>query len=208
MSFPKHITPFAGSLGPLYSFEPGIPSSQMDTELIGSLQVQNALFNQEKETDMKKTLAMFLFLSMSAAISAWSQDGSRPCQSIGGVLMTNINAIPLPGADNGTNLGPVFGDLQGSVAATILGGNMTSGYDVQHYFVTAAGDTIKLKVAHLTPTAAGNTVAVQWGNYISDIEGGTGKFANASGSIEYFGLADFTNMTLVLRYRGKVCHAK
>lgn len=157
---------------------------------------------------MKKTLAMFLFLSLAAAIPAWSEDNHRHCQSIGGVLMTNINAIPLPSAANGTNLGPVFGDLQGSVAATILGGDMMSGYDVQHYYVTAAGDTIRLKVAHLTPTAAGNTVAVQWGDYISEIDGGTGKFANASGSIEYFGLADFANLTLVLRYRGQVCYAK
>ncbi len=70
------------------------------------------------------------------------------CQVVGGVLMTNIGAI-----EGVTNLGPVSGDLQGSIAATR-----------------------------------------------------TGKFTNATGKIDYFGIADFKERTLVLRYRGKVCH--
>jgi hypothetical protein len=43
---------------------------------------------------------------------AWASQ----CQAVGGVLMTNIGAI-----EGVTNLGPVSGDLQGSVAATIKG---------------------------------------------------------------------------------------
>jgi hypothetical protein len=50
-------------------------------------------------------------------------------------------------------------------------------------------------------------VAVRWGDYIAEIvPGGTGKFANATGRIEAFGLADFNQLTLVLRYRGEVCY--
>jgi len=133
------------------------------------------------------------------------------------VLFTNINAIALPTATNGTNLGPVFGDLKGSVAATILGGSASAGYDVQHYWVTASGDTIKFNVAHLKPgivtrygagAPAADLVAVGWGDYVSVISGGTGKYANATGSLSYFGLADFTNLTLVLRYSGQVCYAQ
>jgi hypothetical protein len=138
-------------------------------------------------------------------------EGARPCSEVGGVLMTNINAVPLPDASNGTNLGPVFGDLAGSVAATILGQDSVGAYLVQHYFVTAAGDTIKLGVAHLKPSGVTGTpdvVAVRWGDYISKIVGGTGKFENATGQLEYFGLADFTNLTLVLRYRGQVCYGR
>jgi len=78
----------------------------------------------------------------------------------------------------------------------------------QHYWVTSSGDTINFKVAHLTPTAANDIVAVRWGDYTSVITGGTGKFANATGSLDYFGVADFTNLTLVLRYRGQVCYSK
>lgn len=127
------------------------------------------------------------------------------CIPVGGALMTNIGAIA-----GVTNLGPVSGDLSGSVAATILGQNANGTYNVQHYWVTAAGDTITLKVAVLTPTyPTGNPaiVAVPWGNYRSAISGGTGKFANATGYLDYFGMADFTQNTLVLRYRGQVCYA-
>ena len=129
---------------------------------------------------------------------------------VGGVLMTNIGAI----TDGGINLGPVFGDLAGSVAAKILTANPDGTYTVQHYWVTAAGDTILLKQAILTPTYPVYTamiqnrsiVAVPWGNYSSDISGGTGKFDGATGTIKYFGMADFTNNTLVLRYSGTVCY--
>jgi len=178
---------------------------------------------------MKNVLMLLLALSLVASLPAWAdspqlyKDNPKPnmtvtvCETVGGVLMTNINAIALPSATNGTNLGPVFGDLKGGVAATILGGSASAGYDVQHYWVTASGDTITFNVAHLKPGSvtqygaaapAGNLVAVGWGDYVSAISGGTGKYANATGSLEYFGLADFTNLTLVLRYRGQVCYAQ
>jgi hypothetical protein len=163
---------------------------------------------------MKRTVFLtLLVLMLVVSLPAWAKDTPKyspmfmVCQPVSGVLMTNVNAIGLPSATNGTNLGPVFGDLQGSVAATILGGSMAAGFDVQHYWVTSTGDTINFNVAHMTPTAAGNAVAVQWGDYRSDINGGTGRFENATGYLEYFGLADFTNLTLVLRYRGEVCYA-
>jgi hypothetical protein len=155
-----------------------------------------------------------LVLSLVLSLPAWAQNPH--CEKIAGVLMTNINAIALPTAANGTNLGPVFGDLQGAVAATIIGQDST-GYLVQHYWVTATGDTIKFNVAHLKPSAvtppppaaqvpAADLAAVRWGDYIAHIVGGTGKYANATGSLDTFGLADFTNLTLVLRYRGEVCY--
>ena len=78
---------------------------------------------------------------------AQSSDQALSCTHVGGALMTNIGAVA-----GVTNLGPVFGDLAGSVAATILGQNADGTFNVQHYWVTAAGDTLKLKVAVLTPT--------------------------------------------------------
>ena len=136
---------------------------------------------------------------------AQGQSAHSACIPVGGALITNIGAIA-----GVTNLGPVWGDLSGSVAATILGQNSNGSYNVQHYWVTAAGDTITLKVAVLTPTyptSDKSIVAVPWGNYRSDISGGTGKFNNATGYLDYFGIADFQQNTLVLRYRGEVCYA-
>jgi hypothetical protein len=137
---------------------------------------------------------------------AQNENGRSACIPVGGALMTNIGAIA-----GVTNLGPVFGDLQGSVAATILGQNSNGSYNVQHYWVTAAGDTITLKQAVLSPTyptGDKDIVAVPWGNYRSDITGGTGKFKDATGYLDYFGMADFNKLTLVLRYHGEVCYAQ
>ena len=154
---------------------------------------------------------MFLLLSffpnnlvrLTAVASA--QAPSSRCVPVSGALMTNIGAIA-----GVTNLGPASGDLAGSLAATILGQNSNGTYNVQHYWVTAAGETITLKKAVLTPTYPTNDpgiVAVPWGNYRSYITGGTGKFDGATGYLDYFGMADFYQNTLVLRYRGQVCYA-
>ena len=150
---------------------------------------------------MKRNFVLFVLAFTIAVLPARAQQ--RHCQDVGGVLTTNINLLPY-GPEGGTNLGPVFGDLAGSVAATEIN---TSPITFQHYWVTAGGDTINLKPAVLTPTATSNqyVVAVQWGGYRSVINGGTGKFNGATGYLDYFGLADFKAMTLVLRYRGQVC---
>jgi hypothetical protein len=154
-------------------------------------------------------LSLLAFVSLNLAhltpvALAQDEDTNSSCDPVGGVLMTNIGTIA-----GITNLGPVSGDLAGSVAATILGQNSNGTYNVQHYWVTAAGDTITLKVAVLTPTyptGDPGVVAVPWGNYRSYISGGTGKFAHATGYLDYLGMADFHQNTLVLRYRGEVCH--
>jgi hypothetical protein len=138
-------------------------------------------------------------VALQLTAPAWAKE----CQAVGGMLMTNIGAI-----EDVTNLGPATGDLQGSIAATIKGQDAQGDYLVQHYWVNTAGETILLRQAVLKPVATNdpNVVAVLWGNYSSDILGGTGKFANATGRIDYFGIADFKERTLVLRYRGKVCY--
>ena len=154
---------------------------------------------------------MFILLSFVAnslfrlTPVAVAQAASSHCVPVSGALMTNIGAIA-----GVTNLGPVSGDLSGSVAATILGQNSNGTYNVQHYWVTSGGQTITLKKAVLTPTYPTNDpgiVAVPWGNYRSYIAGGTGKFEGTTGYLDYFGMADFYQNTLVLRYRGQVCYA-
>jgi hypothetical protein len=149
-----------------------------------------------------RSFVLLLTLAFVATLPICAQP--KLCTPVGGVLMTNIDLI------NGLyNLGPVFGDLGGSVAAQIVSVNPNGTFTVQHYWATNSGDTILFKPAILTPTypVANNTniVAVPWGNYISAIDGGTGKYANATGSLSYFGMADFSNNTLVLRFSGTLC---
>lgn len=157
-----------------------------------------------------RTLLLLFTIALAVSIPSWAQPGQ--CQSVGGVLITNIGAI-----DGSINLGPVHGDLAGGVAAKIIAANPDGTFTLQHYWVTTAGDTIFFKPAVLTPTypvvqaLAGSNksiVAVPWGNYSSDISGGTGKFEGATGTVAYFGMADFLKGTLVLRYSGTVCFKK
>ncbi len=149
---------------------------------------------------MKRTIRLVLFVVVVTVLPVSAQH----CESVAGVLMTNIGAI-----EGTTNLGPVSGDLQGSVAAKIISVNQDGTFTLQHYWVTAAGETINFAPAVLHPAGTGdpNVVAVLWGNYKSEIvPGGTGKYAKTHGMLEYFGLADFKENTLVLRYRGQICH--
>ena len=132
--------------------------------------------------------------------------GHSNCTPVGGALITDIGAI-----DGIYNLGPVWGDLRGSVAAKIISANSDGTFTVKRTWVAETGEILNLSLSILKPVYPfpENTavVAVPWGHYSSDIKGGTGKFENATGHLDYIGMADFARNTLVLRYKGYVCYA-
>jgi hypothetical protein len=154
-----------------------------------------------------RSFVLLLTVALFAMLPIYANDGTPTnCKDVAGVLMTDIYAIT-PG---NIDLGPAFGDLGGAVSAQILGQNPDGSYNVQHYWVSSQGDVIKFKQAVLYPVypIPGNTavVSVPWGNYIAYIiPGGTGKWANATGWITNSGMADFNELTVVMRYRGNVC---
>ena len=80
---------------------------------------------------------------------------------------------------------------------------------MQHYWVSSEGDVINFKQAKLHPVPVPGltgVVSVPWGHYLAYIiPGGTGKYKDATGVIDCFGMADFNALTLVLRYRGTLC---
>ena len=86
-------------------------------------------------TTKRSGLVLLSVLLLFVAFPAWADNPH--CEQVGGVLMTNIGVIPF-GSPEGTNLGPVFGDLKGSVAAEYKG-NLT----FHHYWVTASGETAR-----------------------------------------------------------------
>ncbi|HEY2019352.1 MAG TPA: hypothetical protein VGH38_37850, partial [Bryobacteraceae bacterium] len=100
-------------------------------------------------------LASLALLLGGAAVLASAQTSSQNCSPVGGVLFTNVGAI-----ENRINLGVVYGDLAGTVAAAIIAGPETIGFPaqgrqqiwftVQHYWVTDKGEVILFKPAVAT----------------------------------------------------------
>ena len=157
-------------------------------------------------------LTSFVLLLMGAAALASAQTPAQTCNPVGGILFTNVAAI-----ENRINSGVVYGDLAGTVSAAIIAGPTTIGFPaqgrqqiqftVQHYWITDKGDNILFKpaVATADTTSAANVVSITYDNYVATVTGGTGRFANATGTIKFLGAVDFNLNHLVLRYSGEVC---
>jgi len=157
-------------------------------------------------------LASFVLLLMGAAALANAQTPGQTCNPVGGILFTNVAAI-----ENRINTGVVYGDLAGTVSAAIIAGPTTIGFPaqgrqqiqftVQHYWITDKGDNILFKpaVATADTTSSANVVSITYDNYVATVNGGTGRFANATGTIKFLGAVDFNQSHLVLRYSGQVC---
>lgn len=146
------------------------------------------------------TATILVLLSATAAAA-----DKKGCQSIGGMLLTNLGAI-----DQNTTMGPATGDLKGAVGATILGlatpDATTMVFTVQHHWVTDSGDTLAFDQAtasfgQVAPGLYGVT------KYVAHLKGGTGKYANLTGDLNFIGEADLGAGQLVLRYSGTVCRA-
>ncbi len=160
---------------------------------------------------MKPILTITLLVGAVALASA--QPANKACTPVGGVLFTNVAAI-----ENRVNFGVVYGDLAGAVAAAITSGPDLIGFPgrqqvrftAQHYWVTDKGEIIQFKpaVATADQTSKSNVLAIVYDNYVADISGGTGRFANATGTVKFMGAVDFNENHLVLRYTGEVCLAK
>ena len=82
-------------------------------------------------------------------------------------------------------------------------------FTAQHYWVTDKGEIILFKpaVATADTTSKDNVVAITYDNYVATITGGTGRFANATGTVKFMGAVDFNENHLVLRYSGQLCPA-
>jgi hypothetical protein len=158
-----------------------------------------------------KSLAKLLALS-SAVICLGAVPGlaeAKYCRHVGGAVLTNFLQPTNPAcAGSFQNLctgGITTGDLRGGVGVSVLGiaGNV---YHVQHHWVTESGDTIFAGDALLTtfPTSDPNRVLADYLKGV-EINGGTGAFEGATGTVFAFGAVDLKLGQITLRYEGTVC---
>jgi hypothetical protein len=145
--------------------------------------------------------SVICFIATSAA--AQSPNAQPHCKPVGGTVMTNL-------ISQTTTLGTATGDLGGAVSADLLGvipgPNGTTVFNVQHHWVTEAGDTILMAVAQATTSEiAPGLFAVL--SYPVTIQGGTGRFEGSTGLLQNIGAVDLTTQRTVFRYHGEVCLA-
>jgi hypothetical protein len=158
---------------------------------------------------MKKRIYVAALAAVSASLLAGATaparaGGAARCVPVGGTISTNFGVI-----DEATTLGTYTGDLAGAVSARILeqapGPNGTVLVKVQHFHVTATGDTVLYEPATMTgKEVAPGRVAVL--DYPVRISGGTGRFEGATGKLNAIGEADFNLGQASMRYSGTVCY--
>ena len=145
-------------------------------------------------------LAAMAFLVAGAA--AQKNNKHQHCQAIGGMLMTNLGAI-----DASTTMGPVTGDLKGSVSGTVVGTEVVGDnlvFHIQHHWVTESGDTLSFDQATATTRAvASGLYAII--SYPVHLSGGSGKFSGVTGDLNNIGEVDLNSGQIVLRYSGQIC---
>jgi len=156
--------------------------------------------------NVRRFVSLFVALT-TLSMPAFSQgkNPSKRCSSVGGTMSTNLAVV-----DQSTTLGTSTGDLKGAVTAAIL--NVTQNQDgtvsftVQHHLVTESGDTISFSPATaVTMPLSATRFALL--NYPVHIDGGTGRYANASGDLNSIGEVDLNSGQTVFRYSGRLCLA-
>ena len=154
-------------------------------------------------TKLSKALSIVAAMAFLAAGADAQKNSKRQhCQPVGGMLMTNLGAI-----DASSTMGPVTGDLKGSVSGTVvstevIGNNLV--FHIQHHWVTESGDTLSFDqaTATSTPVAPGLYAII---TYPVHLTGGTGKFAQVTGDFNNIGEVDLNSGQIVLRYSGQLC---
>ena len=138
---------------------------------------------------------------------AQSPNAQPHCVPVGGTVMSNF-------ITQTRTLGTATGDLSGAVSADLLGvtpgAEGTLEFSVEHHWVTEGGDRVDtaLPLTAVTKEISPGVFAVV--SYEVRIQGGTGKYAGAVGTLQtlgeiYYNPADLDASRTVFRYSGSVC---
>jgi hypothetical protein len=150
------------------------------------------------------TAAMCL---MATSAAAQSPNAQPHFVRVGGTVMTNF-------IGQATTLGTATGDLEGAVSADLVGFGPegdTIKFSVQHHWVTDGGDRLDSEVATATTKEVSPGLFAVL-SYPVTIQGGTGRFAGASGNLDnigevYYNPLDLDASRTIFRYSGTVCFA-
>ena len=149
---------------------------------------------------------MTILIARSAAIAvaiALPHIATAACQPVAGTIDASV-----VGGDPVNVLGNVSGDLAGATRAVLTG--QSSGENGQvnltlaHDFVTFARGSLKTTDTSVWTPIPGREGVFHMATQYT-IQGGTGAFEGATGSLVNDGVADTTTGLVTLRYAGEVC---
>jgi hypothetical protein len=160
-------------------------------------------------------VAVGLLLSC-ATVFAQSQNAQPHCKTVSGTMSTNLGVVgpdDTLGITRLITLGTVTGDLKGAVSAVLVDASAAS-FVVRHHIVTEAGDAIRFKDVTVNAFPAGSGYLGLVSQPLN-IDGGTGVYAGATGSLIAFGALSLLSAApgglvgaeTVFRYRGTVCRS-
>lgn len=141
-----------------------------------------------------------VLMLVSVGVNATSaQDATTDCETVGGTFLINF-------VDPTTGLAVLSGDLTGAVRGVILDQTMneanTMSLSLAHVIVTETGDMLMTTdEATLTPVDEGLFFMQQ----TQTIVGGTGRYAEVTGTLTEFGAVNMNTGQGVLRYTGEIC---
>jgi hypothetical protein len=147
---------------------------------------------------------VFSLLLVLGSLIASGFAANPHCSDVSGAILTNVGGFgQIDGAL--TTMGVASGDLKGAIGVQIVSASPDfTSITVQHHWVTENGEILNFGQATLHGAFVGpGLLAVT--DYEADLNGGTGRFANASGHTTYIGELDLNTGHVVLRYNGNVC---
>ena len=130
------------------------------------------------------------------------------CRQVSGSISANV--VTNTNVSTGLALGTVTGGLAGATMATFTvsagsGGNLN--LVLHHNFVTDSRNALNTNdTGILVPVPGLSNIYRMSVSYT--IAGGTGRFANATGTLQNHGEADLNTGLLTLTYSGQVCAAQ
>ncbi len=151
---------------------------------------------------MPQTRLMSLMLS-AICLAVLPQLASAQCRPVAGTIDATV-----VGGDPVNVLGNVNGDLAGSTRAILTGQsegeNGTVNLTLKHDFVTHGRSSLSTSDTAVWTPVPGHQGVFHMAT-VYKIDGGTGAYSGATGSLINDGVADTNTGLVTLRYSGEVC---
>jgi hypothetical protein len=129
---------------------------------------------------------------------------AQSCEAVSGTISTNF-------VDTTTTVGTATGGIAGGVSAVVQnvipGNNGKLSFFVVHRFVTTSGDVLVSQLSEGVALPSNETGMMSLTFTKMDLQGKSGRYEGATGTLKLFGGANLDRGEVVVHYRGQICFA-